>query len=255
MNLHHGSTGLQCDNVMIFPQHSYSTEAIRVLSDSGMLGATTANIAPVDSERLLTLSDLMDPAITRYSDFPIFSRTFANQEAEILLYSLLGKPIVIIFHHDSLKKGYGCLGNLSRIVDDLCPAVEWVGLEKVATRCSQIRENRSLGIEVRFFGRRFSFRNPFGHETQFNFIKREVSADRIAQVLFNSQNCSWNLNDGSLSIHSALKPNEEINVEILYKQQGRSPIESRGIAYESGVWIRRRLCEMRDMYISRLRAG
>lgn len=255
MDTHHRSTGLRCDDLMIFPQHSYSTEAIRVLSNAGMLGATSGNIIPVDIEHLLTLGDLMQPAMSRFYDFPIFSRTYMDQESEILLYSLLGKPIVICLHHDAFRKGYAALGNLARFVGSLCPSIEWIGLEQMATRCCQVRENQSCGIEVRFFSRRFSIRNPFEHQTRVRFLKRESSPNKIAHVTLDSRDWSWDWDNELLSIHATLEPTAKTDVEICYNSLSTGPIGSRSLAYEVGVWARRRMCEMRDTLVSQLRKG
>jgi hypothetical protein len=254
MEVHRSVTGLHCDDVMIFPQHSYSPNAIPILLNGGFLAATTGNINPVNSEHPLTLGDLMNPAVSGFCDWPIFSRTYANQESEILLYSILGKPIIICVHHDAFRCGYEWLEEFGMIVGRISPSVEWVGLEKMATGCCLARKSASSdGPEIRFFARRFRFGNELESRKCFRFTKRESSPDTIVKVTCASRECSWKWSEGVLIIEKELERCATIELDVFYTPTEENTLRPNGFVYEFGVWTRRRLSVIRDQYVSRFR--
>jgi hypothetical protein len=52
----------------------------------------------------LTIADLWAPAVMRYSSFPIFTRRYPWEGIENFAFDiLLGKPALIVIHHDYCK--------------------------------------------------------------------------------------------------------------------------------------------------------
>lgn len=251
MNMHQSETGLPCDNVMIFPQHSYSVAAIAALKYAGFHAASTGNVHPDDEQKIVRLKDIMEPALMRILGYPILARTYVNATAEIFLYMILGKPIIICLHQDAFREGYTSLLQCSGFINDICPETGWISLEDIAERCSLMRILKDGSAEVRFYCRRFRLTNPHPYALMLSLQKHEENPDEISQVTLNSNQCEWSWEDGFIHINFVAAPNECYEVEIHYRFQAPQAEKYRNIRYQVAVWARRRMCEYRDRYISR----
>ena len=90
---------------MIFPQGVFSSVCPAVLKRNGFLAAVNTETVPVDSDNARTkISDLWDVAIMSYQGFPIFTRRYSFHGLENFAFDLLlGKPCLIVCHHDFFK--------------------------------------------------------------------------------------------------------------------------------------------------------
>ncbi len=101
MSRHQELWDLPFDKVMVFPGGIFSAQALRVLAGSGYLGAVNSTAFPVDSdEKWLPLRELLDIAVLRFSNFPLFVRRYPKDPAEIAFDLLLGRPALLVEHHD-----------------------------------------------------------------------------------------------------------------------------------------------------------
>ena len=107
MRRHQERTGIEHDSVMVFPQGVFSSACPEVLKENGYLAAVNTEIIPVDFQNAHTrIRDVWDVAIMTYSEFPIFTRRYAFHGVENFAFDLLlGKPCLIVAHHDSFKDG------------------------------------------------------------------------------------------------------------------------------------------------------
>jgi hypothetical protein len=74
MDRHRSQTGLAFDNIMVFPQGVFSTQATKVLKANNYLAAVNAEAVPTDFHGPLQLASFLDPAITAFHGFPLFLR-------------------------------------------------------------------------------------------------------------------------------------------------------------------------------------
>ena len=79
----------------------------KVLKRNGFLAAVNTETSPADPTSVGTqIRDVWDVAIMRYGDFPIFTRRYAHHGLENFAFDLLlGKPCLIVSHHDFFKDG------------------------------------------------------------------------------------------------------------------------------------------------------
>ena len=105
MRNHEARTGIHHDPVMVFPQGVFSSVCPEVLKRNGFLAAVNTETIPVDSRGARTrISDVWDMAIRTYDGFPIFTRRYASHGLENFAFDLLlGKPCLIVSHHDFFK--------------------------------------------------------------------------------------------------------------------------------------------------------
>src|SRR6266480_5816731 len=102
MNRHESITGIRHDRVMVFPQGIFSEAAMSALKHTDLIAAVNNDVVCAGPHRCaITISDVWDIAVMRYSNFPIFTRRYPWEGVENFAFdALLGKPVLILIHHD-----------------------------------------------------------------------------------------------------------------------------------------------------------
>ena len=141
MRDHEARTGIQHDSIMVFPQGVFSSECPEVLKRNGFLAAVNTEIVPVDSQNARTrIRDVWDVAIMTYGSFPIFTRRYAFHGLENFAFDLLlGKPCLIVAHHDFFKDGGAELIELIGKIGALNCSLHWRPLGEVIRRACRRR--------------------------------------------------------------------------------------------------------------------
>jgi hypothetical protein len=219
MERHRELTGVPFDNVMVFPQGVFSSVALKALKTTGYLAAVNSTPFSVDdSSDPLRVRDLLAPAITHYWGFPLFIRHYPNRIAEFALDLFLGKPALMVEHHDYFRDGYESVQTFAEQINLLSDGITWCGLEDVV-RATCLKRRRDDGtFDVQFYHSRLSTVDGGTGDKQ-----RLPRENLPALVDFPSMNGNSDLQIGSPS-------------------------------YRIGVLVRRHLCELRDNYLSRSRA-
>jgi len=220
MERHQELTGVPFDNVMIFPQGIFSSAALKALKTTGYVAAVNSTPFPVGgSSDPLRVRDLLAPAITRYSDFPLFIRHYPNCIAEFALDLFLGKPALIVEHHDYFRNGYDRIQTFVEQINRLSDDVTWCGLEEVV-RTTCLKRQRDDGA----FDLQFYHNHPL-------------------------------IVDAGTGDKQSL-PRENLPVRLDFPSvNGDSDLQLGSPPYRTGVSVRRYLCEFRDNYLSRSRAA
>ena len=86
MKAHERRTGVPYAEVMVFPQGEFSSVSLGVLKGHNYLAAVNTSIIPQDFPHAhgLTIAELLAPAISRYSSFPLFMRRYPHNLADFL---------------------------------------------------------------------------------------------------------------------------------------------------------------------------
>jgi hypothetical protein len=124
MERHHTRFGLKYDPVMVFPQGIFSTAAIDALKSCHYLAAVNSTPYPIDRDTL-PLRSLFDIAVTDFLQFPLFIRRAPAQIAELAFDLFLGRPAIIVAHHDFFSAGYEGISNLVQRLSDVEPGLTW----------------------------------------------------------------------------------------------------------------------------------
>lgn len=118
MRAHQRVSGVPFDSVMVFPQGLFSPEAITALKASGYLAAVNTDLCPSTRTEPLAVRDLLEVALTRFVDFPLFSRRYPQDVAEFALDLFMGKPALAVEHHGYFRNGYSALESFATRVKD-----------------------------------------------------------------------------------------------------------------------------------------
>src|SRR6185436_12097790 len=92
MRKHQRFSGVRFDEVMVFPQGRFSVEAVKALKAAGYLASVNGDVVPAGAPEpdRMTLRDLLDVAVTRFADFPLFGRRYPRDLTDLALDLFLG---------------------------------------------------------------------------------------------------------------------------------------------------------------------
>jgi hypothetical protein len=252
MRSHEARTGIHHDRVMVFPQGVFSSVCPQILKRNGFLAAVNTETVPVDSHSARTrIRDVWDVAIMAYSGFPIFTRRYASHGLENFAFDLLlGKPCLIVSHHDFFKDSGSELIELIEKLRSLNCCLHWRALGDVIRRACR---RRGAGVdveEVEMYGNELVIDNPSDQEIQVRLRKREENADAVAEILCDGKPIMFTNEIGHLVFEERIDRRSERRFQVIYREQANFNKTERSLRFEFSVAVRRILCEFRDDYLS-----
>jgi hypothetical protein len=252
MDAHTNATGLPCPKVMVFPQDNFSVEAMRVLKSRNFCAAVgTAN--PAGRRANLTFGEVAQPAILRHGKFPLFLRKNIGhvKKQDIALSLFFGQPVLVAEHH-------GLFGRVKSLVEDVLminsiePDIRWCNLE-TAVLNSTLRRRTPDGVcHVRAYSRAVQIVNDGDSPGRF-LVEWSHSSEcpPIEQVLQGGAPIhSFAVDDSTIRLSVELVPRSCQTLSIAHRND-YSSLEGLGFLWSSKAFIRRRLSEARDNYISK----
>lgn len=253
MGQHERLSGVKFDPVMVFPQGLFSTQAMIELAQSRFLAAINSTPFPADqSEGILTLKDLLEPAITRFGNFPLLIRRYPKNPAEFALDLFFGRPVLIVEHHDYFRDGYkdmeGFVAKLNALDSRLC----WAS---PATICSSLclqRANEAGGLDVRFYTDYFLWTNHDDQPQNYNFFRRAAPGGAVKAVKINGQPSDWVFEGDYVKITAQLSARQraEVTVERVTPLPALETYRD-GLLARTKVFFRRHLSEFRDNFVDK----
>ena len=251
MRCHSERSGLPFDDVMVFPQGLFSTQALESLDLCGYLAAVNTDVAPVNASDGIRLRDLLEPAVTRFGGVPVFGRHYPKDVAEFALELFLGKPALIVEHHTYFRSGYDELRDFMRKMNEVDPELEWTNLASICSRACLQRETPEGEVEVHFYTRRFEVINKGKSPRKYVLSRCFDAAKQKPEVRVNGQAHGYEWECDRLTIALNLEPGEKAEIDILTGRpaQEMSQKWAPGNAYQAKVLMRRVLSEFRDDHI------
>jgi hypothetical protein len=156
MAWHQSKTDLPYDPVMIFPQGVFSETAMAVLKRSDFIGVVNSEVLSTDPQpRTIKIADYWDVAVMNYSDFPIFTRRYSSEGIENFAFDiLLGKPCIIVAHHNDCHDDCRHLVKFIKQLNNLNVRLVWTNLAEVVRRSFRQREVSPGVIETEMAAKR-----------------------------------------------------------------------------------------------------
>lgn len=255
MKLHHEWTGIHCDKVMAFPQGNFSIEAMEVLKSHNFCAAVNRVRYPVGQKTPLTIGELAQPALLRYGGFPLFIRNPIDetQEYDIAFDLFFGRPILIGEHHDVFKNPLALVEAIARI-NAVAPGVHWSNLESLVCESILIRKAEESTYHVLAYSSVVRVTNDSTSVRR--YLIKWLGAGNgalIEHVLMDGVPYRGAEVDGSgLQLHAEIAPGCTKTFSVIYRT---APVTAKGLG---AMWIvraflRRRLSEFRDNYLSKNR--
>jgi len=251
MRMHQRLSGVSFDEVMVFPQGLFSPEALLGLKSSGYLAAVNTAICPSTMPGSLVLRDVLQVAVTRFSDFPLFGRRYPKEPAEFAFDLFLGKPALAVEHHGYFRNGYESLERFAAQLNTIEPRMEWANLGTICARASLARVVRKNEIQVQFYTSRFCLTNRGTETMGYSLLGPRTSESSFLTVTVDG--CVLDREQqglGNFEKRLALHPGQTASIRIApYAGLSSTPMRKPTAIHNSRVLIRRMLCEFRDNYV------
>jgi len=238
------------DDVMVFPQGLFSSEAVAALKTCGYLAAVNSDVCPsTPSSQSLCLRDLLDVAVTKFADFPLFGRRYPHDAAALAFDLFLGKPALVVEHHGYFRDGYSELASFVERLNALEPRLEWASLGSVCSRACLTRTTADRKVHVRFFTNRFSLSNDGSHPQSYVLTRFHASAGPSPVLTVNDRDWPSEVIDGQLTLRVTLDAGETARIEVGAPTSGHAGPATVDTRYAARVRLRRYLSEFRDNYV------
>ncbi|MEP7072335.1 MAG: hypothetical protein ABI839_08100 [Verrucomicrobiota bacterium] len=261
MARHARRTGLEAEALMVCPQEKYSLEAMKAFSDSRQFLAlvNTACMPRNLSSPQLTGADLLLPAQDSFFGFPVFKRHYSGNPAVFALDLFLGKPAILVEHHEFFRDGPAGAEEFARLLTEVRPDLRWKSLVQTITQTHARRRLSDDSYEVRFFTDSFNLEHSLSQPTRYLLSRRVPEALAIDQVLVRNAPVPFERRDGFASCEVQSHHPETVPVRITVHPITPTETYPTGIKYHSSVALRRGLSELRDNVVARspfaLKAG
>ena len=254
MDLHRSITGIHHDPVMVFPQGIFSETAMDVLRRTGLIASVNNDVISADPHpRAITVSDVWDIAVMRYS-FPLFTRRYPWEGIENFAFdALLGKPAIAVIHHDYCNDHCARLVNFIQRLNALHRAPTWRNLGEVVRRSCRQREVFPGAVEVEMYGTELRIENRSDQAKHFLIRRRDHEASAIQQICVGAQGISWKPVNGHIELEIELNPGENQVIQIRFYDAAEKRCSGDNLPYRFKAMLRRYLCEVRDNYIVPMR--
>ena len=254
MNLHQQMTGLPCDRVMVFPQGNFSIEAMKVLKSHNFYAAVNTVPHPAEQPVRLTIGELAQPAVLRYGGFPLFIRKPIRQTREPRHRF---QPVLWPARSDrrtprGLSTSGVCWSRSPPRINSVAPEIHWSNLATAVSNSILTRKAPDGTHHVRAYSGTVRISNDSGSIRRFS-IEWGDSCDgaSIEQVLVDGTPCrGFEIDDAGLRLSVELPPGSSQTFSLVHRNV-HATVRSLGLRWNAQAFLRRRLSELRDNYLSK----
>jgi len=250
MEIHRRTSGVPFDAVMVFPQGLFSAEAIAALKASGYLAAVNSDVFPSTEPESLRLGELLDVAITKCDDFPLFGRRYPRDLAEFAFDLFMGKPALAVEHHGYFRHGYTALESFVERLNTLDERLQWSSLGTICSRASLTRAGADGQVQVRFYTSRFSLTNRETTTHDYCLMRQQTADEPAPSVTIDGRPWHAQQADDRLRVRLTLHPGQTAEIRVSSDDAGSTAPRWRDSPlHNAKVLIRRHLSEFRDNHV------
>jgi len=251
---HRESTGLGFDAVMVFPQGIFSTAATKALKSCDYLAAVNTTPYPIDAKEDLLLRDHLGLAVTRFSNFPIFTRRYPNRLAELAFDLFLGKPALVVEHHRYFRDAGKALTETVAKMNRLDDRLQWTNLGICCSQANLQKTEMNGDICVQFVTDRFVLENKTGQDHFYILKHRSTPEVGMNSFFLNDRHQEFESEADGINIRIKLRAKETAHIRIEREQPTPvSELKKTDFIHQARVLFRRHLCEFRDNYVETIR--
>jgi len=241
-------TSLRWEPVMVFPQGRFSGEAMRALRASELLASVNTELVDCQTGQGVKGGELLKPAITSFGGFPLFMRRPpVEPAANFALDLILGKPCLIVTHHQYFEHGLNSLRSAVEILNRLEPQLTWTNLERGIESTYSVGPHANEALDVRVYSARTVF-IPQG-ERPLVISKAETDPATVEVFVDGSQVVTNSVN-GDIRFAVSNSKKEAMTIEARSFVPAK-PHLAQSTKYRLKVTARRYLTEVRDNYLCR----
>lgn len=252
MHAHHKLTGIPCDKVMVFPQGKFSIEAMKVLDCHNFYAAVNTVLHPRGQSVQLKIAEVAQPAVLRYGGFPLFIRKPIRQtESQDIAFNLFfGRPVLIVEHHEIFQHPEFLVEIAARI-NSIAPEINWSNLATVVRESILMRTAPDGIHHVRAYSNSVRISNDTDSIGRYLIEWSDCDAASIEQVLMDGiPSSDFEIASGGLRLPLQLGPKSSQSLSLVHRNV-QTTVRTLGLRWKSQAFLRRRLSEVRDNYLSK----
>jgi hypothetical protein len=249
---HRERTGVHISPIMVFPQGVFSPEALYVLKCNNFTAAVNTEVNPVGAAAPQTrVRELWDVAVMQYSSFPVFTRRYMSHGLENFAFDMfLGKPCLVVGHHDVFKDDGRELMMFIDRLNSLEGGVQWGGLDTVIARSYSSRRAADGIQSVRMFANEMVLERAEA-PARVRVEKQELDRAAISRVTCEDRDVAWTWNSGYARFDVDVPAGKAARIRVEHVDPLGASVSRDNAKYRMAVRARRYLSEVRDDYICR----
>lgn len=183
----------------------------------------------------------------KYGDFPVFTRRYAHHGIENFAFDLLlGKPCLIVAHHDFFKDDYAALLRLLDGLRALNCSLQWQTLGAVVRKACRRRITGKGTEEVQMYSSQLSLWNAGEQSVQVLIQFQEADTETIAEIKCDGAPVSWRAAGGRCFFEATIPASNERLFQVSYRERKQTSTYMQSATFRSTVAARRFLSELRD---------
>jgi hypothetical protein len=185
-----------------------------------------------------------------YASFPVYTRRYPAQGIENLAFDLLlGKPCLIVVHHDFFANGYASLAEFINKLNALKISLTWRSLGEVVRRGYRKRELRSDCLEVEMYGSELLIENRSKQIVSYRVRRREKEAYAVESIYAGSGRVRWNSDGDYIEFTVDVAPGASMLLKLHFKPVNDVVHWRHDLGHSLKIVARRYLSEVRDNYL------
>jgi hypothetical protein len=249
MDAHEARTGIVTPRVMVFPQGVFSAESLEALKHNNFVAAVNTEVGPSGDDAPRTeIGELWSTAIMKFSSFALFTRRYMEHGIENFAFDLLlGKPCLLVGHHEVFKDGAEQLVDFVRRLNSLNCSLRWRGLADAVQRSYRERKDADDTMHVQMFGNEIVFETKGA--TTVHVSKQESAT--VQNVSQNGRAITWKKEVDAIHFSIDASPGAAVRIVSDYADKPAAEVASEGLSYRIKCRLRRYMSEVRDDYVSR----
>ncbi|MGA8476935.1 MAG: hypothetical protein WB696_03150, partial [Chthoniobacterales bacterium] len=162
--------------------------------------------------------------------------------------SFLGKPCLVVLHHDFFKGGIKNLEELVLTFANFHPQLSWTNLENIVNGCALSRREADGRKTVRIFADRALIRVGERQGKHLTVVKRETGNYKISRVEIDDHSVDFSVENGLLKLNLEPRDVGTVSMRIVTAESPAVQVTEDSVGEKARVAMRRYLSEFRDNY-------
>jgi hypothetical protein len=256
MERHESITGINHDRVMVFPQGVFSETAMRILKRTDLIAAVNNDTISSDrGPRTIKIAEVWDTAVMTYGNFPLFTRRDPWSGIENFAFdSLLGKPVLVVIHHDYCRDQCARLIEFMERLNALACPLTWRGLGELVKRSCRQRSLSPDRVQVEMYATELRIENSSGHPKSFLINRREAYPSTIKEVCAGTRTISWGSSGDRIHFEVQMEARESVAIRVRFHELNAEGDGTENRRARARIMLRRYLSELRDNYVHKVSA-
>ncbi len=251
-------TGVACDPVMSWPYERVPPVlTLGTLAEANLLASVDTSPVPLDSAMPADPLFVLSPHRFSFANIVTIKR-YALQDntlqPDVLIDAFLENPLLFFVHQDYFASGIQAFSSVARSVNQTQPNTIWQSLGYIAEQLYLLRLVDNNTYDVLAFCRRVAITNQNTADAVFRVKKPDSGIPPINDVTVDGQPYPYRLEGGYVALEVSMPAKTRRLIDIQYRC-GWQPRPSDLSRPSVSSTLRRRLCDFRDMTVSRYLAG